>query len=83
MTGAALRCGSKGAAARRMADAIVQAVSARNPEALVGLNRENQRLYSQQVPHAKRKRVWATAAGIGGGVLGYAIARVLIRLLLS
>lgn len=67
---------------RRMADAIVQAVSARNPEALVGLNRENQRLYSQQVPHAKRKRVWATAAGIGGGVLGYAIARVLIRLLL-
>ena len=53
-----------------MADAIVQAVSARNPEALVGLNRENQRLYSQQVPHAKRKRVWATAAGIGGGVLG-------------
>ena len=52
---------------RRMADAIVQAVSARNPEALVGLNRENQRLYSQQVPHAKRKRVWATAAGIGGG----------------
>lgn len=63
---------------RRMADAIVQAVSARNPEALVGLNRENQRLYSQQVPHAKRKRVWATAAGIGGGVLGYAIARVLI-----
>lgn len=68
---------------RRMADAIVQAVSARNPEALVGLNRENQRLYSQQVPHAKRKRVWATAAGIGGGVLGYAIARVLIRLLLS
>lgn len=35
---------------RRMADAIVQAVSARNPEALVGLNRENQRLYSQQVP---------------------------------
>ena len=68
---------------RRMADAIVQAVAARNPEALVGLNRENQRLYSQQVPHAKRKRVWATAAGIGGGVLGYAIARVLIRLLLS
>ena len=68
---------------RRTADAIVQAVSARNPEALVGLNRENQRLYSQQVPHAKRKRVWATAAGIGGGVLGYAIARVLIRLLLS
>ena len=68
---------------RRMADAIVQSVSARNPEALVGLNRENQRLYSQQVPHAKRKRVWATAAGIGGGVLGYAIARVLIRLLLS
>ena len=68
---------------RRMADAIVQAVSARNPEALVGLNRENQRLYSQQVPHAKRKRVWATAAGIGGGVLGYAIARVLLRLLLS
>ena len=62
---------------RRMADAIVQAVAARNPEALVGLNRENQRLYSQQVPHAKRKRVWATAAGIGGGVLGYAIARVL------
>lgn len=61
---------------RRTADAIVQAVSARNPEALVGLNRENQRLYSQQVPHAKRKRVWATAAGIGGGVLGYAIARV-------
>ena len=68
---------------RRMADAIVQAVAARNPEALVGLNRENQRLYSQQVPHAKRKRVWATAAGIGGGVLGYAIARVLLRLLLS
>ena len=68
---------------RRTADAIVQAVSARNPEALVGLNRENQRLYSQQVPHAKRKRVWATVAGIGGGVLGYAIARVLIRLLLS
>ena len=68
---------------RRMADAIVQAVAARNPEALVGLNRENQRRYSQQVPHAKRKRVWATAAGIGGGVLGYAIARVLIRLLLS
>ena len=68
---------------RRTADAIVQAVAARNPEALVGLNRENQRLYSQQVPHAKRKRVWATAAGIGGGVLGYAIARVLIRLLLS
>ena len=68
---------------RRTADAIVQAVATRNPEALVGLNRENQRLYSQQVPHAKRKRVWATAAGIGGGVLGYAIARVLIRLLLS
>ena len=68
---------------RRTADASVQAVSARNPEALVGLNRENQRLYSQQVPHAKRKRVWATAAGIGGGVLGYVIARVLIRLLLS
>ena len=37
------------------------------------MNRENQRLYSQQVPHAKRKRVWATAAGIGGGVLGYAL----------
>lgn len=81
MTGAASRCSSKGGS-RRTADAIVQAVSARNPEALVGLNRENQRLYSQQVPHAKRKR-WATAAGIGGGVLGYAIARVLIRLLLS
>ena len=74
---------AKRTGSRRMADAIVQAVSARNPEALVGLNRENQRLYSQQVPHAKRKRVWATAAGIGGGVLGYAIARVLIRLLLS
>ena len=68
---------------RRMADAIVQAVSARNPEALVGLNRENPAAVQPAGAPRQAETVWATVAGIGGGVLGYAIARVLIRLLLS
>lgn len=42
---------------RRTADAIVQAVAARNPEVLVGLTRENHRLYDQQVPRIKQQYV--------------------------
>lgn len=44
-------------ASRRTADAIVQAVAARNPEALVGLTRENHRLYDQQVPRIKQQYI--------------------------
>lgn len=42
---------------RRTADAIVQAVAARNPEVLVGLTRENHRLYDQKVPRIKQQYV--------------------------
>ena len=42
---------------RRTADAIVQAVAARNPEVLVGLTRENHRLYDQQVPRIKQQYI--------------------------
>ena len=42
-------------ASRRTADAIVQAVASRNPEALVGLTRENHRLYDRQVPRVKQQ----------------------------
>lgn len=56
-------------ASRRTADAIVQAVASRNPEALVGLTRENHRLYDQQVPHTKQQYVrvgivWAVWIGL-------------------
>lgn len=44
-------------ASRRTADAIVQAVAARNPEVLVGLTRENHRLYDRQVPRTKQQYV--------------------------
>ena len=67
---------------RRSADALVQAVSARNPEALVGLTRENHRLYDQQVPHAKSRRTWAVVGGAAAAAGSYALARLLIRLLL-
>ena len=67
---------------RRSADALVQAVSARNPEALAGLTRENHRLYAQQVPHAKRRRTLAAVGGAAAAAGGYARARLLIRLLL-
>ena len=75
----ALRLGKSGS--RRMADAVVQAIAQRNPEVLVGLNRENQRLYSQQVPHAKQKQLWTVAGSCGGAVLGVLLARYLLRLL--
>ena len=42
---------------RRTADAIVQAVAARSPEVLVGLTRENHRLYDQQVPRIKQQYI--------------------------
>lgn len=75
----ALRLGKSGS--RRMADAVVQAIAQRNPEVLVGLNRENQRLYSQQVPHAKQKQLWTVAGSCGGAVLGVLLARYLLQLL--
>ena len=56
-------------ASRRTADAIVQAVASRNPEALVGLTRENHRLYDRQVPRVKQQYVragviWAVWIGL-------------------
>lgn len=67
-------------ASRRTADAIVQAVAARNPEALVGLTRENHRLYDQQVPRTKQQYVrvgliWAVWIAVS------VIANIVLRII--
>ena len=67
---------------RRTADAIVQAVGSRNPEALVGLTRENHRLYDQQVP---RTRLQSTHIGVAwlAAIAGYVGMRLLIKLIFA
>lgn len=67
-------------ASRRTADAIVQAVAARNPEALVGLTRENHRLYDQQVPRTKQQYIrvgliWAVWIAVS------VIANIVLRII--
>lgn len=67
---------------RRTADAIVQAVGSRNPEALVGLTRENHRLYDQQVP---RTRLQSTHIGVAwlAAIAGYVGMRLLMKLIFA
>lgn len=67
---------------RRTADAIVSAVAARNPDVLVGLTRENQRLYPHDIPNAKQIviRPWL---GFFIGITGYFIVRLVLDLLLD
>ena len=48
----------------------------------MGLTRENHRLYDQQVPHARSRRTWAVVSGAAAAAGSYALARLLIRLLL-
>ncbi len=69
-------------ASRRTADAIVQAVGSRNPEALVGLTRENHRLYDQQVPRTKPQSTHIGLAWLAA-IAGYVGMRLLMKLIFA
>lgn len=69
-------------ASRRYADAVISAISNRNPDVLVGLTRENKDIYRQEVPHAKMVVVRPWLALLLGWAI-YFLTQLVLRLLLT
>lgn len=67
-------------ASHRYADAIISAISHRNPDVLVGLTRENRDIYHQEVPKARMAvaRPWLAFVA---ALVGYFVIRLILNLL--
>ena len=57
-------------------------MGSRNPEALVGLTRENHRLYDQQVPRTKLQSTHIGLAWLAA-IAGYVGMRLLMKLIFA